>query len=66
VGGRDILPVGRLCSLKMKTCGETLCEMKHFVFRQSAGSGWARGLYQRRNVKVCVLGIIRATYDSLT
>jgi len=66
VGGRDSLPVGRLCSLKMKTCGKTLYEMEQIVFRQSAGSGWARGLYRRRNVKVCILGVLRVTYDFLT
>jgi hypothetical protein len=27
VGGRDSLPVGRLCSQKIKTCGKTLYEM---------------------------------------
>jgi hypothetical protein len=55
VGGRDSLPVGRLCSLKRKTCGKTLYEMEQFVFRQSAGSGWARGLYQRRNLLFIII-----------
>ena len=52
MGGRNSLPVGRRCSQKRKTCGKTLYEMEQFVFRQSAGSGWTRGSYQRRNVKV--------------
>ena len=41
--------------------------MGQFVFRhQSEGPGWARGLYRRRNVKVCVPGMLRVTFDSLT
>ena len=55
MGGRYGLLVGGLCSQERKTCGKTLYEMEQFVFRQFSGSGWARGLYRRRDLKLLLL-----------
>ena len=66
MGGRESLPLGRLCSRKRMTYGETLCDMEQFVFRRSAGSRWAHSLFRRRNVKVCIPGKLRVAFDSLS